>query len=58
MLMREGLQYAWCELRLWWASVLLGWLTTTVPNDRQRAISGLREVAFGLWEDDDDFDYD
>lgn len=44
------------ELRLWWASVLLGWLTTTVPSDRQRAISGLREVAFGLWEDDDEFE--
>lgn len=56
MLMADALRYVARELRLWWASVLLGWLTTTVPDDRQRAVAGLREVAYGLWEDDDDFD--
>lgn len=49
-----GAVLMWRELRLAWATVLLGWITTTIPDDCDLALRRVRELAWALLQDDQD----
>lgn len=49
---------AWREVRLWWCSVLLGWLTSAVPDPTPSQLKALKELAWAVlgdieWDEDE-----
>lgn len=49
----------WTELRLWWCSCLLSWLTDTLPDPTPAQLRAVRELAWAClggidWDETDD----